>query len=123
MLMQPPEDFQAVFDGHLQIQQKERREGIGGAVGVLSFAGEVINRFFPVAHGVDGIKRLVFLERPAHQENVVRIVLGQQDRAKMRHSKPSYIYSLFSARRQARPHPVVARPLTSARSPGPRAAL
>ena len=30
VLMQPAEDFQPVLDGHLQVQQEQRREGIGG---------------------------------------------------------------------------------------------
>jgi hypothetical protein len=37
-----------------------------------------LNCFIAVPDGMHGIERLVFLERSAHQENVVRIIFGHQ---------------------------------------------
>jgi hypothetical protein len=44
-----------------------------------------------------GIGRVVFLERPAHQENIVRIIFGQQHWAKIRHDELDHIYILCRA--------------------------
>ena len=100
MLVQPSQDLQAVFDGHLQIQQKEHREGIGAAVSKVSLTGQVLNRLLPIAHGVHRMKGVVLLKSTPHQENVVRIILCQQYRTEIRHSEIRHIYTLYSGRGQ-----------------------
>ena len=69
----------------LQIQQEQRRERIGGTIGILPFAGQVLNRRLAIANVIHRIERVIFLERAAHQENIVLIVFRQKHWAEIRH--------------------------------------
>ena len=49
---------------------------MSGAVGILSYAGQILNRLVAVANRMHRVQCVGLPERPAHQFNVILIIFG-----------------------------------------------
>ena len=74
------QDLEAVHLGHLQIQQNQPR-GAGQSVLKRAPLVQVVQRLGAIAHDDDVVGEPVFAERRQRQFGIVRVVLGQKNRA------------------------------------------
>jgi hypothetical protein len=73
------ENFHTRDNRQIEVEQHEGRRRELAAVGVIAFAGKVIQGFLPVADGGDGAGQFRFFERVLEQEHVIRIIFNQEN--------------------------------------------
>jgi hypothetical protein len=92
---QPFQNLETGDLGHLEVEQRERRQRVFDPIREMSGTGQVIDRLLAIAGHKEGILDFGSLEGPLQEENIVLIILRQEDPQRLIHACLAGIVLLF----------------------------
>src|SRR5207245_3898949 len=82
---QPLQHLKTIGAGHLEIEQKKKRQGKAFAIGILASATQIIDRLVAILDDFKSVAQPGFLKSALNEQHVVRVVLSQQNELIIKH--------------------------------------